>query len=187
MAVQHAFRATGRARRVEDHLHRVRGNDRQLVNAGRTLLEQGRVRGVTGWLAAHHDDLGGRSQLTGDAVHHGEIVVLPKLLRHEDDLAVHIVEDEQQLTVAKGRQDGVDRHPRHRGAEIDDGGFVPVRQHERHDAACRHSRQQCLCQSIGLGCTATDSPGGHRRRRVPSAAASAARLRGANRPVSACH
>ena len=44
-----------------------------------------------------------------------------------------------QLVVAQRRQDGVDHHAGQRRAEVDDGGLVPVGQHEGHHAADRAS------------------------------------------------
>ena len=102
-------------------------------------------------IASDDDDLGSRVERGADTVEHRQIVVLPELVWHKYDSALDVIEDEEQFTITEGRQDGVDRHSRHGGTEIDDGGLMPVGQHEGDNAAGRHPRQQRLRQSLGLG------------------------------------
>ena len=82
MAVENTFRAARGARGVEDHPYRVRVEDGHLIDV-RTLLEQGRVRGVAAVLTSHHDDFGRRVHLRSDTIGHREIVMLPELVWHE--------------------------------------------------------------------------------------------------------
>ena len=100
--------------------------------------EQVAVCRVRAGRRAHHHDLGRRVQCVGDAAQHRGVVVAAEFAGHEDHPAVDVVEDEAQFVVAQRRQNGVDHHPGQRRPEVDDGGLVPVRQHERHHAANRH-------------------------------------------------
>ena len=60
-----------------------------------------------------------------------------KLAGHEDDPGIDVVEDETS-SWSRRRQDRVDGHPGQGGAEVDDGGLVPVGQHQRDHALPGH-------------------------------------------------
>ncbi len=139
MAVQNTFGSSGGARGVEDHPHRIgvqHGPVDRLATGQRLEARlPGRRR------TAHHHDLRGRGHVRGHAGQHRGVVMAAEVGGHEDHPHVGVGQDEAQFVVAQRRQDGVDHHAGQRRGVVDDGGLVPVGQHEGHHAADRDARQ----------------------------------------------
>ena len=144
MAVHDTFGAAGGAGGIHDHAHRIRIKHRQ--GAGRNILEQRMISNMRPAGAAQDNDLRWRVKLPDDACQHRRALMATKLRGNKDHPAVDVLEHETQIVLAQRGQDRVRDHAGQRCRQVNDGGLVPVGQHEGDYTASRIARCQELCQ-----------------------------------------